>query len=368
MIKTLKVTVVALFIIAGVALTLTIMLFNRRQVLLGRTVALEKAITQVASTCEVPETDVPESPHYTERDIDFIAAEILPAPRLSDFWQHYNPQLETPTHETLNLMSRQRELQSYFKIDRATMKPQRDPITRERIRTGHGTMQAVLQEVVAASEEQLNRLNATRHQLTVLREETTEAAVELNTRKQELRESLCSIVKRDSKIDSLQSDIQDRENTINEHHETIVSLEGQLLDSEHLAALQLEDMERLTNNVAYWRQRYNDLAGKGTLPTRRTWTTMSRGQKGTVATVDNALNYVVMELNDAFVDEYRQAMESESTQPPPELMIVRQHNAEDVFIAKVKLGTVDIHKGLAVGAVLSSWQQDIIRKDDRVLY
>lgn len=368
MIKTLKVAVVALFILSGVVLTLTIMLFNRRQVLLGRTVALEKAIVQVAATCEVPETDLPESPHYTERDIDSIAAEILSAPRLSDFWQHYNPQLETPTRDTLNLRSRQRELQSYFKIDPVTMKPQRDPITRERIRTGHGTMQAVLQEVVTASEEQLNRLNATRHQLTVLREETTEAAVELNTRKQELRESLCSIVKRDSTIASLQSDIQDREITINEYHETMVSLEGQLLDAQHLATLQLEDIERLTNNVAYWKHRYNDMLGNGALPTRTTWTTMSRGQKGTVATVDNALSYIVMELNDKFVDEYRQAMESENAPPPPELMIVRQQNAEDVFIAKVKLGTVDIHQGLAVGAVLSSWQQDVIRKDDRVLY
>ncbi len=368
MIKTLKAMVIVLFILSATALTLTIMLFNRRQILLARTLALEKALTQVAATCEIPDRGQPSPSEFSGRDIDAISAELLPSPRLSDFWDHYNAQLEVPTRDTLDISPRQRELQSYFRIDPITMKPARDPINRERIRTGPGTMQSVLNDIITASEDQLNRLNATRHQLTQLREETTGATVELNTRKQELRGALCTLVERDSQIGSLQSDVMDRDSTIKEKYETIVLLEGELLDAEHIAALQTEDIERLTNNVAYWQQRYSEIVGRGDPQTVRTWTTMRRGQKGTVATVDNSLNYVVMELNDEFVDEYKQAMESESAPPPPALMIIRQNSAEDVFIAKVQLGAVDIHQGLAVGSVLKSWQQDAIRKDDRVIY
>ena len=82
--------------------------------------------------------------------------------------------------------------------------------------------------------------------------------------------------------------------------------------------------------------------------------------------MDRLHNFVTMQLSDTFVAEYREAMELE--REPPTLMVVRKSDEADTFIAKVKVGRVDVARGLGVGTILASWQQDDIRENDCILY
>ncbi len=368
MLKTLKVIVVLLFVLSGIALTLCIMLFNRRQILLGRTLFLERGITRVATTLEAHFPDAPTPLTVIPRDIDSVSPEAIEVPRTGNFWESYKQTLEIPATETIRLANRHRELQSFFKIDPVTQKPLRDPITRERIRTGPGTTQGVLDDVVKAAEQQLNRLNETRYQLVDLRKEYLTTTSELNRRKRELRSTLCQIVDRDGQITSLYQTIEGRDETIAEQGDQLADLNGHLLDSKHIVALQTEDIDRLSNNVSIWQRKYQALIGQGNNPPPKCHIAMSPGHKGKVASVDAKRNYIVMELGDAFLAEYRRVLAQDSTPPTPTLMVTRKHDGQDSFIAKVKLGRINVSQGLAVGSILASWQQDTIRVNDEIVY
>jgi hypothetical protein len=367
MLKTLKLTVVMLLCLAATSLVLGIMLFNRRQILLGRTAALEKALTSVSATLETRFSQDLGNMQSRERDISEITAEALASPRTATFWSSYAQVLEAPGTKTLDLNTRRRELQAFFKIDPITLKPARDPITNQRIYDGPGTMQNVLDDVLSTAESQLNRLHETRHQLGRLRTECETATAELNSRKQELRSALCTIVSRDDQIASLRQDVLHRDETIGEHVGHIVDLEGQLADEQHIVAIQVEDIERLSNNVVFWQRRYQVLAGRPK-PAAGAWTAMSPGQKGTVASVDAPHNFITMQLNETFVDEYKRSTQMDSPLPAPTLMVTRMRDGKERFVAKVRVGTVDTLRGLGVGTILASWQQDDIHENDTVLY
>jgi hypothetical protein len=368
MLKTLKVTVVLLFVLSVTALVLGILLFNRRQILLGRTLVLERGITMMAATLEERFPTAPEPLSLIPRDIDSVAPEAIDTPRTGDFWESYEQTLEVAATDTIRLANRRRELQSFFKLDPVTQKPLRDPITRERIRTGPGTTQGVLDDVVGAAEHQLNRLNETRHQLVDLRKECLDATDELNSRKRELRSALCQIVDRDGQITSLQKTITSRDETIAERDDQLADLNGRLLDSEHIVAIQIEDIEHLSNNVAIWQGKYETLLGLPSDTTPKIWAAMEPGYKGKIASVDPARDFVVMELTDTFLTEYKQALSRDIAPSSPTLMVTRKQNGQDVFIAKVELGTINVSQGLAVGSILASWQQDAILVNDAIIY
>ncbi len=368
MLKTLKITVILMFVLSGVALVLGIMLFNKRQILIGRTLTLERGITQLAATLEERFPDQPIAMSLVPRDVDSVSPEMIDSPLTGDFWESYRPILEMPATDTIRLTKRRRELQSFFRIDPITQKPVRDPITDQRIRTGAGTTQGVLDDVVAAAEQQLNRLNETRHQLVELRKECLDTIGELNRRKGELRTALCQVADRDGQIAALEQTVKVRDQAIAEQESEISDLNGRLLDSEQVVGFQIEDIRRLSNNVAIWQGKYQSLLGRTDKPAKESWAAISPGHKGKVASVDTERDFVVMELGGKFLGEYRQALERDSTMPSPTLMVTRKNNGEESFIAKVKLGTIDLAQGLAVGAILPSWQQDSILVDDRLVY
>lgn len=368
MLKLLKATVVVLFALSIAALVLGIMLFNRRQVLLGRTLKLERGITMLAATLETRFPSPEEESIGVPRDVDDVEAELIELPRSASIWESYDAQLEVAALDTMDLKSCRRELQSFFLMDPVTSKPARDPVTNQRILTGPGTMQGVLDEVVAAAGNQLNRLHATRYQLTALREECADVTAELNRRKQELRIALCDVVDRDGQISTLQRSVAERDAMIVEQDDELADLGTRLVQSEHIAELQIEELGRLSNSVAFWRGRYEEFRGETGEPQANTWLTMSRGLKGRVASVDPEHGFVVLDLNADFVEEYRRAMSHDSTIPPPAMLVTRRRRGQEDFIAKVELGTVDVSQNLGVGAVLASWKQGDILVNDSVIY
>ncbi len=368
MLKLLKASVVVMFALSVAALVLGIMLFNRRQILLGRTLTLERGITMLAATLETRFPSPEDGVIGVPRDIDAVDAERVEFPRTATVWESYNPQLEVAALDTMDLKSRSRELQSFFLMDPVTSKPVRDPITNQRIIDGPGTMRGVLDEVVASAEQQLNRLHETRHQLVALRKECTDVTVELNRRKQELRTALCEVVDRDGQIVALQRSVAERDMAIAEKDDQLSDLNTRLVQSEHVTELQVEELGRLSNSVAFWRKRYEDFRGEAGDVQPDTWLTMSRGLKGRVVSVDADHDFVILELNPDFVNEYSRAMSHDNTIPPPAMIVTRKQGGQEDFIAKVELGTVDVSQKLGVGAVLASWKQGDILVNDCVVY
>ncbi len=367
MLKVLKVTVVLQFVAALVALVLGIMLFNRRQVLLGRTAALERGLTMVAATLETAFPTADDQPPI-ERDVDSVSAERLAKPLKGDFWHTYDHTLELSGTRILDLKDQRRALLSFFKIDPVTDKPMRDTVTGQHIASGPGTTRGVIDDVVISAEEQLNRLNTTRQQLLSLREEYQETTGELNERKQQLREALCGNVDRQRRIELLQVTIVAHKDTMNEKDSEISDLRGRLVDAEHALGLLREDSERQKDNIVFWKNRYHELLGRDEKRLPREWTAMNRGTKGRILSVDHVHDFVIMQLEQQFLKDYSKAVAQDPTISPPSLMVTRKSGGEDTFIAKVELGAVDMAQGLGVGSVLASWKQEALRVNDAIIY
>ena len=368
MLRTIKVTIVMLFALATTALILGIMLYNRKQILLGRIFTLERGIVMIASTIGKNKPESSDALSLIERDIDSVSAEIITSPRSSDFWESYKQTLEIPVTDTISLAKRKRELQSFFKIDPVTQKPQRDPITRERIYKGPGTTDGVLADVIVSAETQLNLLNETRYQLVDLRTEYQETIKELNLHKAELRIALCDIVDRDNQIASMHNIIDQRNTIIAENEDDIIELNDQIFDAEHQLAIHIEDIVTLSNNVAIWKGKYEESRGRPETPTPKTWTAMSHGYKGKVASVDSECNFITIELNEKFIKEYQESINQDANTDAPKLLITRKNNGADTFISKIELSSIDTTLGLGAGTILTSWQQDSIHINDLVMY
>jgi len=88
-------------------------------------------------------------------------------------------------------------------MDPSTGKKLTHPVSGLPITTGEGTMQAVLDDLLAKAQAQYYRLNETRQQLTATCEELIATIEEVNTTKGELRVKLAKIVQLNEKINGL---------------------------------------------------------------------------------------------------------------------------------------------------------------------
>ncbi len=391
MAKFLRVLVVLIFILSAAALTLGILLFAKREILKGRTYKLEEGLIRLARTLEAEAPQEPETPPaYPARDVSGVSAEIIDNPTTSPFWNTYKQELESLDQRLVDLNPRRRELMSYYKIDPITSKPERDPLTNLKISSGPGTTQAVIDYAIERASEQYNILTETRQQLQAIREELVTTIRDLNQQKQTLRERLVHIVQLNNEIaqlnrtiDGLRRELQQANDQIAEQKLRITDLEGekQVLEEEN-DNLKIKSAEQ-TDIISELRGRLKDILegpqirGEGPLGQGTggsvTWDRIRGkippGIKGRVVSVDQKNLFVVMEVEPEFLDELFGAL-TDGSLPMVDLLIQREtpQGGKVNFISKVRLSQVKKDKNLAIGDILSDWQQGPINEGDIVFF
>jgi len=370
MTKLLKTLIVILFVLAFTAFAMGLMLFRKREVLIGRTLKLEEAIMTVAGTIEAETPGVIARPKYPARDLSEATASFVPQPEWSDFWEHYAGQLELSADSRMDLASRRMQLAQYYKIDPITLRPERDPLSGRKLTEGKGTMQELLDEVVDRSEAQRDRLELTRSQLRSTRTELVETITDLNSSKQELRLALQTIVDRDGTVARLTDTVKARDNRIEELGEEIASLNDTIDRQEFRIEQKDIEIAYLSNDVARLEAKVAAL----TIPTelgddpRRIWPTITPGVKGLVVDISRDWNFVVIELSEDFLRQYRAAMETSKSVPDPDFFVMRRSNGDETYVSKVKLLRVNPAVNMGVANILPDWGQDEIRKGDQVRF
>jgi hypothetical protein len=86
------------------------------------------------------------------------------------------------------------------------------------------------------------------------------------------------------------------------------------------------------------------------------------GIKGSVVRVDQKHQFIVMDLDPAFVTELLSVL-TDGRLPLIELLVKR---GEDQFITKVRIKQLKQDEGLAVGDILTDWQQGPIEIGDLI--
>jgi predicted nucleic acid-binding Zn-ribbon protein len=385
--KFLRVLTVFIFLLSIAALTLGIMLFNKREMLKGRAQTLERSVSRLVKTLEFEDPAPPDPlPEYPARDISECTEVPLADPTRSDFWNSYKPELELNAEEFVNLDSqaKQRELMSYYKWDLINDRPERDPLTGEKMTKGEGTMLNLLEDVIKRAQSQLDRLMSVRAQLIATRQELESTITELNQRKMTLREKLAEIVRLNAEIARLNGIIEQKNMEIAELKETIKALELRIQDLEQDKRKLQEDLddqriknEKLTATVAELRGIIKRLEGTPT-DTRSTTEntiesmdvlklTIKPGAKGAVGAVNAQHGFVVMKLNEEFLKELHEQLQTPNHVPAVTL-IVKRGDVDPKFIAKVKLIQLKEAQQLGIGDILDEWQQEPIQVGDTIIY
>jgi len=356
---------VAQLILACVAFALGMMLFQKRELLKGRTLKLERTLTMLSATLETgtPPTSPPVS--FPARDLGPVVPDPVDQPGRSDFWSRYRTELEEPLPETMDLADSLLQLRTYYRVDPITLEPMRNPATGKKLTDGPGTMQETLDSVVAHALGQLDRLNNTRTQLRMTREELVDAVSDLNGRMQELRVALHAIGEREQTITGLEQAVAGKQTRIQDLEQSLATTGGTIRDLERDSALKDEAIADLNDTVAGLKR---TLAAQEPVTRTPGAANFSPGNKGRVTTANNEWYFVLLSLSDEFLGQYRAAREQFQNDPQPELMLFRPGGNRDEFVAKVRLCSVDPEARTGVADILPEWQQLAVAPGDTALY
>lgn len=372
--KLLRVLVVFLLLFSVASLVLGILLFNKRELLIGRTQKLERAIIALATTVEAEGAEE-QVVAYPSKDVSECTSELLDVPERSTFWDTYQAHLEEQDLPKLDLTPRKIQLMQYYRIDPVTLKPVLDPASGLKMTSGEGTMQEVLDDLLAKSAGQLGRLGATRSQLTALREELVRTISELNERKASLRQRLNDIVQLKDRISQLENDVRRLEGDVAALKDEKRMLEAQVNDLEtQVAGLEeknadLEERNKVLNKeIADLRKgvdqfkKPGDQSGDTVIDLHN----LEHGVKGGIASVNPKWNFVVLNLNDDFIADL--IGDSDGGAISPVELFVKRPGAAEEFVTKVRLIQVKKSTKLGVADILADWQQMPVKEGDVVFY
>ncbi len=383
--KLLRILVVVLLVVSIVALVLAHSLFSRREVVRGRVLTMQRNIIRLARTIESASPETPAvPPSFPEKDISPATADPEPNPRRAQFWSNYRVELESLDQPILDLSNRRRELMSYYRTDPATGRPVLDPDTGAPYLDGPGTMQGVFDELLTRAGEQYNLLTATRQQMRLVREELVATIQELNTTKNELRTEKGNVQRVEAEKTQLQRDAEAARRDLQLAQERSRELDRRVGDLEQEKLVLVQEKDTLTVRhqdqvelIAGLRAQIEDLrridgrgdvvaVGEGVAPGVAR-VDIGTGEKGRIVSVDQKHLFVVIELDDVFVEELLGAAQNNRL-PLLELMVMRPDGEKGRFITKIRLAQLRQDQNLAIADIMPDWQQEGIRVGDKVYY
>lgn len=375
----LRVMVVFLTLFSAFALTLGVLLFNKREVLKGRTQKLETKLIKLATQIEETDATIEEQniPNYPERDASPCTATPVEQPETTKFWtEKYKPAMELQDQKTIDLNPKRTALMTYYKIDPVTQKIAVDQQSGFRITEGEGTMESVLTDLVSRATAQLGRLNETRELLSITRKELVETITELNTVKQDLRKALKTIVDKDAEIENLKGVIRQKDEqiaalnvTIQQKDDTIADLNKQIMVLKGDIEVRETTIKNQKRQIAVLEAEKIEREGKRSTKETSESPEASRvppGDKGTVISVDGEWKFCVLSFNEDFLKEL---LGPELTYNVPSIhLLIRKPGEKGKFATKVRLMQLDINKKLGVANIMTDWQQRPVEPGDIVYY
>ncbi|MFU8780773.1 MAG: hypothetical protein ACNA71_07075 [Kiritimatiellia bacterium] len=374
--KLLRVLVIFLLLASVAALVLAHILFERRELLRGRVETMHRGIVRFARTIESAPVEVPAiQPNFPERDLSPATPEPEPSPRRSQFWRNYQVELESVDQPLIDLTNRRRDLMTLYRIDASGV----------RITDGPGTMQGVLDDLITRAGEQYNTLTATRQQMKMVREELIAVIQEFNGLKNDLRTEKATVVRVEGEREEQRRAAETARRERDEARELARERELRIGDLEQEQLILIEEKEtllvqtqELTEEIASLNQRIVDLeqllggarqgmvlGGDDMIGSLRI--DIPVGEKGTVISVDQDHLFVVIQLDDQFMEELLGAA-VQGRLPMVELFVERGESEQRTFITKVRITQVKRDRNLAIGDILLDWQQMDIQVGDRVFY
>lgn len=367
--KLLKVLTVIILFLSVAAFIMGLSNFKKRELLIGRTHALEEKIIQISMTLEEKEPVFEGVLNHPERDIDEVTARQLQSPNTTDFWSDYNDSLEMLGTSTLDLRgeSSRLQLRTYYQLDsegNLVLDIQKRPRT-----SGPGTMEEVLNNVLDRAGAQLRRLNATRAQLTVVRQELENVVELLNEEKRMHRRDLGDINARDEKIVKLDTKIRDLESQISrlereksELNDVINELRATIAEKDEQLVAYDAQVKRLNEEIK--RLSLTDRSVDKSSGVVEGAVQLTAGVKGSVAHVNEEWAYVLVKLT----PEASAEITVGGTFSPVEMMVHRKTSEGEVIVTRLRVINPPNKDDVVIADNMYGWEQMPVEIGDVVIY
>jgi prefoldin subunit 5 len=353
--------------------------FRKRELLIGRTHTLESSFVEVARTIEAQDPPETAQPALPQRDTAPVSSRTLDNPEMSAFWDSYNHKLE-PSSQAIPMLDfgtqeALLQLKNYYRLG-PDGKPEIDPVRGAPATDGKGTMKELLEKAHKRAIAQYDALIKTRAELLKLRQELCTTIEDLNAVKKEGRKDKKTIEELNARISQLEGEKRDLEKKIERLEQEKTELKGELAEAKGEIDKQKEAIETLDKQIADLKKKLDVAVGKGggggqgaVAAPGNLENVFTPGEKGTVAAINEAWKFAVVQLSDAFMLEL---LGKDRNQPMPQIeMNIRRPGLQGPagdFVTRIRLRQVIRDQNLIVADVLSDWQQAPVEKGDVVYF
>lgn len=378
--KVLRVLVIIIMLLGIAAVFLAAVNFKKREVLIGRTHALEEMFVKLARTLEAGDPPEVPQPAYPQRDLSPVTSREIENPERSAFWDSYNHKLEPAAQPvpTLDYSTQQMRLQlrEFYRIDPATGKPAIDPLTGQPSTKGAGTQEELLGQAFERAKNQYALLNQTRAEMVKVRDELIAAIEEVNRLKQEGRADKRTIEERDARIAQIEREKRELEDQKARLDEEIRTLRAEVQEANDTINKQTDEMQVLNTRISDLERKNKELIGKGTIIPTTTGQladnaegSFTPGVHGKVVSFNEQWKFAVIEFSDDFMAQLTGPNRDQPMQPL-EVMVKRPgfKGPAGEFITRLRLRQAIRAQNLVVADILADWQQAPLENGDAVFF
>ena len=365
--KLLKVLVVFIFLLSIGAAVLTYLNAEKRKMMVERTHILEESIIKIAGTLEESDPVFEGVADNTEKDIDTVTDRVLDVPSTSSIWEGYPIDLEA-SGATLQLSGEASrvQLRRLYLLD-GEGKPVKSDLGGYKT-TGAGTMNELLTKVQDAAIKQQARLNKTRAQLKLVREQHNETINELNEQKKLRRQNLRTITELNQKITTLEAEKADLQQKVTALEAEKADLEDQVNSLKNDVARLDEENKDKAKQIADLQKQLEGIKNQNTVT--EGGSKLTSGVKGRIVSADNTYGFVLVQLTDEAIAEIKGATEANKGKLDVELMVRRNGFDGPVgnFVTRLRLRSIRESQKIAVADNLDTWQQAPVQVEDEVFF
>ncbi len=375
--KAVHALVYVILVVAGVALYFEMKLFEKKELLTDSNEQLRKCIVDLSSYIEAenaPQGAVLEA----KQDVSPREAREVDDPEMVNLLEKYNSQYEATNIKCLDWGSPQSaQLRRLYALDAEGNKQPDQANPGKFIMEGKDTAAELIKLIIGRAKYQKDMLKETRKELSVVRTKLQELVTDYNELPKEIRLNKIEIEKKGKEIETLTAEKAKVEDDLEKSKKEVEDLKTDIEDlKEKVKAAQdetdewkekhdkLEEkvktlMDRIRNQSAVSRAVVSSVTGGGQL---------TNGDKGKIASAQNEKLFVIVQFEDAALDELI-GSERNGALPPHEMLVVRPAKGEggkEKIVGKIRLRQWTPKTNFVTAEILKDWQQEPIEKNDVV--
>ena len=368
--KAVHALVYVILAVAGVALYFEMNLFDKKELLKDSNEQLRNCIVKLSSFIEAEDAPA-DKPIEVGIDKEAREAREVDDPQLTELLDDYHPEYEKSSLKLMKWGDAQAvQLRKLYDLDSdGNKKP--DPATPGKFVTkGPGTAQELIDRIIERAGKQYDKLNRTRTELAKVRTKIQELAGEYNKLPKEIRLNKIEIEKKEKELEKLaeekktvEDELQKSKGEVEELKAEVTSLKEEVTAAKDETEAVKEDLNKAKETV----ERLTNMLKTQTAPRVASGSAaagggqLTNGDKGKIASVQNEKLFVIVQFEDAALDELIGA-ERNGALPPHGMLVVRAVKGADgteswKIVGKVRLRQWTPKTNLVTADILADWQQ-----------